>query len=376
MHMPEAIRFGASISTSGRYALQGRQALAGLQAWAKVTNVEGGVRISQLGGTLPVTLIHYDDASSSERAVAAAEKLIQVDRVHVLIGPYGSDLTRAVVGVAREHGRLLWNHGGASDDIHRPGHGVVSIPTPVSLYFGGVLELVRSLDAHARKAVVLHRRGSRFGRLATRGAQVVGRRAGFVVAALTYSYLPDDLPQLLARLRRQRPDLILSAGSFEDDCAIARESIATGVRTKAFAVTAAAMREFRQTLGTGAEGIFAPSQWEPDARHAVDFGPSSAQVARRIRAMGAVADYPAAQGYVACLIAQRCLEDAGSADDEGLWRAACALDCNTFFGRFRINPRTGIQEGHEMRWVQWQGGRRVVVWPPSVAQAGPVYPNS
>jgi ABC-type branched-subunit amino acid transport system substrate-binding protein len=197
-----------------------------------------------------------------------------------------------------------------------------------------------------------------------------------VVAALTYSYLPDGLPQLLAKLRRQRPDLILSAGSFEDDCAIARESIATGVRTKAFAVTAAAMREFRQTLGAGAEGIFAPSQWESDARHAVDFGPSPSQVAKRIRAMGAVADYPAAQAYAACLIAEHCLKEAGRADDEALWRAACALDCNTFFGRFRINPRTGIQEGHEMVWVQWQGGKKVVVWPPSVAQARPAYPSS
>jgi ABC-type branched-subunit amino acid transport system substrate-binding protein len=328
------------------------------------------------GGKLPIALVHYDDASSSERAVAAAEKLIQVDRVHVLISPYGSDLTRAVVGVAREHGRLLWNHGGASDDIHRPGHGVVSIPTPVSLYFGGGLQLVGSLDAHAQKAVFLCRRGSRFGRLATRGAQAVGRRAGFVVAALTYSSLPDDLPQLWAKLRRQRPDLVLSAGSFEDDCAIARESIAAGVRTKAFALTAAAMREFRQTLGTSAEGIFAPSQWEPDARHVVDFGPTPSQVAERIRAIGSASDYPAAQAYAACLIAQHCLEEAGRADDEALWRAACALDCTTFFGRFRINPRTGIQEGHEMVWVQWQGTSRVVVRPPSVAQARPVYPNS
>ena len=111
--MAEAIRFGASISTSGRYSLQGRQALAGLQAWVKATNVEGGVRIRQLGGKLPVTLIHYDDAGSPERAVANVERLIQVDQVRVLIGPYASDLTRVAVRVAREHSRLLWNHGGA-----------------------------------------------------------------------------------------------------------------------------------------------------------------------------------------------------------------------------------------------------------------------
>jgi len=374
--MAEDIRFGASISTSGRYSLQGRQALAGLQAWAKATNVEGGVRISRLGGKLPVTLIHYDDAGSPERAVANVERLISVDQVRVLIGAYASDLTRAVVRVARQHGKLVWNHGGASDDLHRPGTGVVGILTPASLYFAGLLELVRSVDADAQKAAVLCRRGSRFGRLATRGAQAVGRRAGFAVAALTYSSLPEDLPQLMAKLRRQRPDLILSAGSFEDDCAIARESIAAGMRTKAFALTAAAMREFRQTLGTGAEGILAPSQWDPDARYVVDFGPTPSQVAERIRAMGSASDYPAAQAYAACLIAQRCLEEAGRADDEALWRAACALDCTTFFGRFRINPRTGIQVGHEMVWVQWQGGKRVVVWPLSVAQARPVYPRS
>lgn len=374
--MAEAIRFGASISTSGRYSLQGRQALAGLQAWAKATNVEGGVMISHLGGKLPVALIHYDDASSPERAVANVERLIQVDRVRVLIGPYASDLTRAVVRVAHEHGKLLWNHGGASDDIHRLGGGVVGILTPASRYFGGVLELVRRVDAAAQKAAVLYRRGSRFGRLATRGAQAVGRRSGFNVAALAYSSLPDDLPRLLAKLRRQRPDLILSVGSFEDDCAIAQESIAAGVRTKTLALTAAAMREFRQTFGTGAEGILAPSQWEPEARYVVDFGPSPSQVAKRIRAMGSASDYPAAQAYAACLIAQHCLEEAGSADDEALWRAACALDCTTFFGRFRINPRTGTQSGHEMVWVQWQGGRKVVVWPPSLAQARPAYPGS
>lgn len=374
--MVESIRFGASISTSGRYALQGRQALAGLQAWAKATNVEGGVRIPQLGGKLAVTLIHYDDASSSERAVANVERLIQVDRVRVLIGPYGSDLTRAVIRVARQHGKLLWNHGGGSDDIHHPGHGVVSILTPVSLYFGGLLELVRTVDADAQKAAVLYRRGSRFGRLATRGTQAAGRRAGFVVAALAYSSLPEDLPQLMAKLRRQRPDLIFIAGSFEDDCDIARESIAARVRTGAFALTAAAMREFGQALGTGAEAMLAPSQWEPDARYVVNFGPSPSQVAKRIRAMGSASDYPAAQAYAACLIAQRCLEEAGRADDEALWRTACALDCTTFFGRFRIDPRTGIQVGHEMLWVQWQGGRKVVVWPSSVAQARPVYPRS
>jgi hypothetical protein len=96
--------------------------------------------------------------------------------------------------------------------------------------------------------------------------------------------------------------------------------------------------------------------------------------AEGIRAQGAPPDYPASQAYAACLIAQRCLEEAGAAD-ESLWRAACALDCGTFFGRFRIDPATGLQVGHEMVLVQWQRGRKLVVWPPSVSKARPLYPS-
>jgi branched-chain amino acid transport system substrate-binding protein len=39
------------------------------------------------------------------------------------------------------------------------------------------------------------------------------------------------------------------------------------------------------------------------------------------------------------------------------------LDFTTFYGRYRIDPRTGRQLGHRMPVVQWQGGRKVVIWP-------------
>ena len=35
----------------------------------------------------------------------------------------------------------------------------------------------------------------------------------------------------------------------------------------------------------------------------------------------------------------------------------------TFYGRFRINPGTGRQEGHAMPVIQWRGGGKVPVWP-------------
>ena len=177
----------------------------------------------------------------------------------------------------------------------------------------------------------------------------------FVTDVITYSSLGSDLPSVMASLERQRPDLVISAGSFDDEVVLARALLESGLRPKAVGLAAAAMQEFPQALGTHAEGFLGPSQWEPRLAYVPDFGPGPAEATEGIRAQGAPPDYPAAQAYAACLIAQRCLEEAG-ADDESLWRAACALDCATFFGRFRIDPATGLQVGHEVVLVQWRRG--------------------
>ncbi len=372
--MAGAIRFGASVSVSGRNALQGRQVLAGLRAWVEAVNAGEGLRVPGARARAPVRLVYYDDASSPARAAANTERLLDADAVEVLIGPYASDLTRAVLPVARRRGRVLWNHGGASDDIHAGGGRAVGILTPVSRYFGGLIELARSLDRDAARVAVLHRLGSGFGRLAALGVRAVASDAMFVTDVVTYSSLGNDLPRVMASLERQSPDLVISAGSFDDEVVLAEALLESGLRPKAIGLAAAAIQEFPHALGTDAEGFLGPSQWEPRLAYAPDFGPGPDEATEGIRAQGAPPDYPAAQAYAACLIAQRCLEEAG-ADDESLWRAACALDCVTFFGRFRIDPATGLQVAHEMVLVQWRRGRKLVVWPPLVSEARPLYPR-
>ena len=372
--MVGAIRFGASVSVSGRYALQGRHVLAGLRAWVQAVNAGGGLRVHGVGPRAPVRLVYYDDTSSPARAAANAERLLDADAVEILIGPYASDLTRAVSPVARRRGRVLWNHSGASDDIHVEGGRAVGILTPASGYFAGLIELARRLDSDAARVAHLHRRGSSFGRLAALGVWAAASDSMFVTDVVTYSSLAGELPGVIARLERQRPDVVISAGAFDDEVLLARALVESGLRAKAIGLAAAAMQEFPHALGTHAEGFLGPSQWEPRLAYDPDFGPDPDKATEGIRAQGSAPDYPAAQAYAACLIAQRCLEEAGT-DDGSLWRAACALDCATFFGRFRIDPATGLQVGHEVVLVQWRRGRKLVVWPPAVSQARPLYPR-
>jgi hypothetical protein len=41
--------------------------------------------------------------------------------------------------------------------------------------------------------------------------------------------------------------------------------------------------------------------------------------------------------------------------------ASQRLDTTTLFGRFHLDPVTGVQTGHQIRVVQWRGGQRLLV---------------
>ena len=49
------------------------------------------------------------------------------------------------------------------------------------------------------------------------------------------------------------------------------------------------------------------------------------------------------------------------------------MDHNTVFGRFRVD-RDGVQIGHKMLLIQWQDGKRVIVWPEELAPGQARFP--
>ncbi|HEV8420015.1 MAG TPA: ABC transporter substrate-binding protein, partial [Actinomycetota bacterium] len=131
---------------------------------------------------------------------------------------------------------------------------------------------------------LLHRRGSSFGHLAALGVGAAASDAIFVTDVITYSPLGSDLPSVIASLERQRPDVVISAGSFDDEVVLARALLESGLHPKAVGLAAAAMQEFPQALGTHAEGFLGPSQWEPRLACVPDFGPRPDEVTEGIRA--------------------------------------------------------------------------------------------
>ena len=122
--MPRAgvIQAGIPVSLTGQFQVQGKQVLAGLQAWVDDVNKAGGIALRPGATGLGLELVHYDDASLARQARQATERLITQDRVDLLFGPYSSVLASASAAVAEENHRVMWNQGGASDNIYQQGY--------------------------------------------------------------------------------------------------------------------------------------------------------------------------------------------------------------------------------------------------------------
>jgi branched-chain amino acid transport system substrate-binding protein len=371
------VRVGMTASLSGRYAALGRQALAGATCWVEDANRRGGILVHARGGRIPIHFIQYDDASDGRVAAAGVRRLLQDDRVDLLLGPYASDLTLAATRVAEAFGSVLWNHGGAADTLYEQDLSwIVGVLSPASRYFAGILDLVHELDPSARRLALFRAGGSSFAGAVVAGAAAYAPTHGFeVVHHGDHRMIAGGHEELPAALRSSRPDLILAAGAFDDDSCFARRLVDQGIPVRAAGLVAAGVHAFYRRLGDVANGFLGPSQWEPASAGRPDVGPTAREVADRLSGTIGAADYPAAQAYAAGLVVERCVEAAGTLDSRRLREVAGNLDFTTFYGRFRIDPITGRQIGHVPVVVQWQAGRKLVVWPPDMAEAPATYPR-
>src|SRR5260370_13133106 len=159
MSRPE-ITIGLSVSLSGKFYLQGQQTLQGARLWQSYINAQGGI-VVQNGEKRSVRLIWYDDRSQTSCVRKNVFRLLKDDRIDVLLGPYSSSLTMAVVEIAEEYKKVLWNHGGSSDEIFR--HGLryfVGIASPASDYLRALPQwLAAKFPVHGGGALIFNEGG-------------------------------------------------------------------------------------------------------------------------------------------------------------------------------------------------------------------------
>ena len=372
------IRIGASASKTGAYAAVGQNQLRGYELCVRHTNERGGV----LGRKLE--LVVEDDQSQPATAVRIYERLVTQDKVELVLGPYGTPMSRPVAEVTEKHRMPMVAPTVGTTSIFKEGRKFIfMVYSRAELHLEGFVELAAR---NGLKTVALIGEDSLYPRAVVTGAAALARKRGLeVVFTDTYPRKTTDFAAILTRVRSSSPDALGAATFFEDAVAIARQMKELNLNPKMFVATVGPPQpEFYQRLERSAEFVYGPSQWEPElvTIRAGGLIPIARQypgarefVEAHHRAYpNASLSYQTAAGYGGCQVLLEAVKRAGSLDRVKIRDAILRLDFNTVFGAFRVDP-DGLQIGHKMVTIQWQNGKRVIVWPEELAPGKPLFPT-
>src|SRR5471030_3198482 len=89
----EPIKIGFSMALTGPLSPNGKQALLGMKIWEEEINGKGGL----IGR--PVKLVYYDDQSNPSTVPGIYTKLLDVDKVDLVLGPYATNMVAPALPV-------------------------------------------------------------------------------------------------------------------------------------------------------------------------------------------------------------------------------------------------------------------------------------
>ena len=358
----EPIRIGLTLSFTGRYSKLGEMQQRAYLLWERQINEAGGL----LGR--PVKLLIEDDESNPARAAELYRRLTSEQEVDLVFGPYSSGITSAVAPVVEEAGYPLLAAGASSDRIWQQGYRYIfGVYTPASRYVLGMLNL--SLLNDLETVAVTHADDA-FSVSAGEGAGKWAPRLGLdMVMFERFEKGTRDLVPLAERVKFATPDLLIMAGHFNESIDMRRALIEANWYPKAyFATIGPVLTRYRDILKEASNLTFASSLWEPGLKF-----PNSREFAASFRgAFHLDPTYHAATAYAAGQILEAAVTSAGSLDRRDIRDALEVLQMHTVVGRYLVDA-TGIQIKHFPLTIQWQEGRKQIVWPEEVQTAQPIF---
>ena len=359
----EPIRVGMTVSLSGHYEAPGRVQLAGIQMWVHDINQRGAL----LGRR--VELVHYDDRSDPQTSARLYERLINEDKVDLLLGPYGSDITLAASTVAEQHHFPMVATGAAGDTIWKRGYrNIFGVDAVASHYMDLLIELAAGAGL---KTIALVYADSEFPRQVAEGVRLQAAEHGMqLVFDRKYPQEGADFPQLVRAIRATQPELVIGGTYLDDSIALVREAKRQNLSPQAFAFTVGpALKDFVTTLGDDADGIMGVVAWMRSAAKpmAMDFS------YRYKTQSGDNASVQAALGYGAAQVLEAAVRLAGSLDREAIRQQLGAMKFQSLVGRYQVDA-TGQQTAKSTYVMQIQNGSRKLVLPKELQDTRAQFP--
>ena len=228
----DAIKVGFSMALTGAVAPNGKQILLALEIWRDDVNAKGGL----LGR--PVELVYYDDQSNPSMVTGIYNKLINVDKVDLLIGPYATNMVAAAMPtiIQNKLTTISMLAIGVNSHFHYPQYfSMVPVgPEGVKAFSRGFFELAAAQKPKPQ-TVALLAADAEFAKTAIDGARENAKASGFkIVYDKSYPPKTTDFAPVVRALQAADADAVFVAAYPPDTVGIVLASREVGLTPKFF----------------------------------------------------------------------------------------------------------------------------------------------
>jgi len=357
------VRVGYSIGQTGPLASSTPVQSQAYTLWGEQVNARGGLEIAG-EGRKKIEFVVYDDQSQGNKAAQAYERLINTDRVDLLLAPYASPMHLGVLPVIERFKRpLIANTIGTT--AARDAHSKYMFFTQAlpDMWGAEVANLIKSLGS---KRVAVSMAQSPFCIEFRKAAVPALQKAGLEVV-FNQEYAADikDMTPLLSGIKASNPDFLLAITFLNDSVPMLTQARELGLKVDYFfELLGPAQPSFVSRFGENANGILAVGFW---SRHSKTTGSAEFFDGYLKRWNMPPDDKDSSIAYITCQILEQAVKKAG-VDPEKLRAELSSATFDTMMGNVKYNEQN-VNMGAPPGFIQLQNGINEVVWPPEQASA-------
>jgi branched-chain amino acid transport system substrate-binding protein len=369
------IKIGISLSLSGDFSADGQAFEQGYQLWAANVNAHGGILGRQ------VTLDILSDASSTTQVVTNYQKLITVDKVDLVFGPFSTLLTKPSSVVANRYGYALVEGAGGGPSVFTQGlNNVFDVSLPVANNLNSFTQYILSLPAAQRpKTAAYATQDDPFTQPQVDKARQLLEQGG--VKTVSYQVYPaetTDFTPIAQKIVASGAQVNVFGTLLPDVSAFILAEKQQHYNPQAMIATAGPDQgsQFLKAIGgtQSAEGIMVPNGWYAQLNVPGNSDMVNAYLAKY---GGNAADISSdvAEAWSVGQVVQQALQKIGTVNNAKLIQELHSGDTfQSVQGPVKFDS-TGQNVAATAYLFQWQKGQLVPVYPSSVATAGPEYPK-
>jgi branched-chain amino acid transport system substrate-binding protein len=352
----EPVKIGFSMALTGGLAPNGKSALLAQKLWEEDVNAKGGL----LGR--PVKLVYYDDKSSPAEVPAIYTKLLDVDKVELVVGPYATAQIAPAMPIVMQKKKTFIGLLGlaVNSEFNYPNYFAMipSGPDAKPAFTKGFFDVAMAQGAKPHTVAIVAA-DQEFSRNAADGARENAKAANLrVVYDRTYPPSTADFAPIVRAIQAGNPDLVVVCSYPPDSVGIVRAVNEIGFKPKAIggAMVGLQATAIKTQLGPLLNGWINYDFWLPVPK--MEFAGVADLIKRYQAKAGAegvdpLGYYMAPWGYAQLQVLQQAVEGTKSLDDAKLGDYIRANTFKTVVGDVKFGAK-GEWEKSRVLQVQFQ----------------------